>query len=35
VTLEVFGTYPAQVGEPPADIIEKIKARRPEWKGYK
>ena len=34
-TLEVFGTYPAQVGEPPADIIEKIKARRPDWKGYK
>ncbi len=24
-TLEVFGTYPAQVSEPPAEIIEKIK----------
>ncbi len=31
VTLEVFGTYPAQVSGPPADIIEKIKARRPGW----
>ena len=30
-TLEVFGTYPAQVTEPPADIIAAIKARRPEW----
>jgi sarcosine oxidase subunit delta len=27
----VFGTYPAQVPEPPAEIIEKIKARRPDW----
>ena len=30
-TLEVFGTYPAQVSEPPADIIAKIQARRPGW----
>ncbi len=30
-TLEVFGTYPAQVSEPPADIIKKIQARRPGW----
>ena len=34
-TLEVFGSYPAQTTEPPADIIDKIKARRPGWEGYK
>jgi sarcosine oxidase subunit delta len=34
-TLEVFGTYSAQTTEPPADIIAKIIAKRPEWKGYK
>lgn len=32
-TLEVFGTYIAQVTEPPADIIAAIKAKRPEWEG--
>jgi sarcosine oxidase subunit delta len=31
VTLEVFGTYAAQTLEPPADIITKIKAKRPDW----
>ncbi len=31
VTLEVFGTYSAQTTEPPAEIIEAIRARRPEW----
>ena len=30
-TLEVFGTYPAQVPEPPPEIIAAIKARRPGW----
>lgn len=35
VTLEVFGTYPAQTTEPPPSIVEKIKAKRPEWEGYK
>ncbi|MCC5985570.1 MAG: sarcosine oxidase subunit delta [Rhodobacteraceae bacterium] len=35
VTLEVFGTYPAQTTEPPPGIVEKIKAKRPEWEGYK
>jgi sarcosine oxidase subunit delta len=30
-TLEVFGTYPADVTGPPADIIAAIKARRPDW----
>lgn len=34
VTLEVFGTYPAQTTEPPAEIIATIKARRPEWEGF-
>ena len=32
-TLEVFGTYSAQVSEPPADLIAKIKAKRPKWEG--
>jgi sarcosine oxidase subunit delta len=32
-TLEVFGTYPAQTTEPPADIIAAIKAKRPDWEG--
>ena len=31
VTLEVFGSYSAQVSDPPADIIAAIKARRPDW----
>ena len=34
-TLEVFGTYPAQSSAPPADLQDKIKAKRPDWKGYK
>ncbi|MBN2742010.1 MAG: sarcosine oxidase subunit delta [Rhodobacteraceae bacterium] len=34
-TLEVFGTYPAQTTAPPADVIKKIKTKRPEWEGYK
>ena len=34
-TLEVFGTYPAQTTEPPADVVAKIMARRPDWKGMK
>ncbi|MEY4306318.1 MAG: hypothetical protein RIT52_2493 [Pseudomonadota bacterium] len=34
-TLEVFGTYPAQSSEPPADLQAKIKAKRPNWEGYK
>ncbi|QDC09199.1 sarcosine oxidase subunit delta [Oceanicola sp. D3] len=32
-TLEVFGTYPAQTQEPPAEIIEKIRAKFPEWQA--
>ncbi|NND18943.1 MAG: sarcosine oxidase subunit delta [Silicimonas sp.] len=31
VTLEVFGTYSAQVTEPPEDIREAIGAKRPGW----
>jgi sarcosine oxidase subunit delta len=34
-TLEVFGTYPAQSSAPPADLQAKIKAKRPNWEGYK
>lgn len=34
LTLEVFATYPAQTTEPPPDVVEKIKARRPEWEGW-
>ena len=34
VTLEVFGAYPAQVAAPPADIIDRIRSRRPEWEGW-
>ncbi len=32
ITLEVFGTYSAQVTEPPADIREKISAKYPDWR---
>ena len=31
VTLEVFGTYPAQVTAPPQDICDAITARHPGW----
>jgi len=31
VTNEVFGTYPAQTLEPPREIIDHIKTRRPGW----
>ena len=34
VTLEVFGTYTAQTGAPPQNIIDAIKARRPGWEGW-
>ncbi len=33
-TLEVFGTYRAQTGEPPPDLIAAIRTRRPEWEGW-
>ena len=28
-------TYPAQTPEPPADLLAKIKSKRPTWEGYK
>lgn len=31
VTLEVFGTYPAQVSEPPEEIRDLVSAKRPGW----
>lgn len=31
VTLEVFGSYPAQTLVPPADLLAKISAKRPGW----
>ncbi len=34
VTLEVFGTYPAQTHEPPPDITARIRARRPDWESF-
>jgi len=34
VTLEVFGTYPAQTHEPPPEIMDKIRAVDPEWEGF-
>ncbi len=30
-TLEVFGTYSAQTTEPPAHILDAIRAKRPDW----
>ena len=35
VTLEVFATYPAQTTEPPEDVIAAIRARRPDWEGWR
>lgn len=32
MTLEVFGTYPAQSKRPPDDLIAAISARRPGWR---
>ena len=29
VTLEVFGTYPAQTTRPPREVLDRIEARRP------
>ena len=34
MTLEVFGTYPAQTKKPPEDIENAIKKKRPDWKGW-
>ncbi len=35
MTLEVYGTYLAQTLEPPKAIIDAVKAKHPEWEGYK
>ncbi len=35
VTLEVFGTYPAQTTSPPADILRRIRKKRPDWEGWR
>ncbi|MGH1460082.1 MAG: sarcosine oxidase subunit delta [Paracoccaceae bacterium] len=32
MTLEVFGTYRAQVTEPPQEIRDAISAKRPDWR---
>ncbi|SIS51691.1 sarcosine oxidase subunit delta [Phaeovulum vinaykumarii] len=34
VSWQVFGTYPAQTTEPPADLIETIRAAIPTWEGW-
>ena len=33
VTLEVFGTYPAQTTEPPKEILDSIDKKRPGWRA--
>ncbi|MDO5647172.1 sarcosine oxidase subunit delta [Paracoccus sp. (in: a-proteobacteria)] len=33
VTLQVFGTYPAQTSQPPADLITAIQTARPDWQN--
>jgi sarcosine oxidase subunit delta len=32
MTLEVFGSYPAQTTAPPDDLLAVIRARRPDWR---
>ena len=34
VTLEVYGTYRAQVKKPPQDIVRAIKKKVPDWEGW-
>ncbi|MEE9388739.1 MAG: sarcosine oxidase subunit delta [Paracoccaceae bacterium] len=34
VTLEVFGTYPAQTLQPPKLLETAIKNKRPNWQGW-
>lgn len=33
VTMEVFGTYPAQTTAPPPELVAVIRAKRPDWEG--
>ncbi len=35
ITLEVFGTYPAQTTEPPKALVAAIGKKRPGWEGPK
>jgi sarcosine oxidase subunit delta len=32
-TLEIFGSYGAQTSEPPEEILQRIRARRPGWEA--
>jgi sarcosine oxidase, subunit delta len=34
MTLEVFATYSAQTPVPPKNVIDAIKAKRPDWEGW-
>ena len=34
VTLEVFGTYGAQVAAPPEEVLAVIRRKRPGWEGW-
>jgi len=34
VTMEVYGTYPAQTLTPPKALLNKIKKKHPEWEGF-
>lgn len=33
VTLEVYGTYPANMKKPPQRIVNAIRKRKPDWEG--
>jgi sarcosine oxidase subunit delta len=33
-TLEIFGSYGAQVGAPPEEILAAVRAKRPDWEGW-
>ena len=30
-TMQVFGTYPAQTHEPPAEVVTQIRTKDPDW----
>ncbi len=30
-TMQVFGTYPAQTHEPPAEVVTQIRTKHPDW----
>ena len=33
-TLEIFGSYPAEAGAPPEELVAAIRAKRPDWEGW-